>query len=89
MSKRKEGRPEEFYKSQIRSLKKEIKQLRHQLKHLNREEPRKSKSEPEDDDIKLEECTNCGKGYLAVLSVVGRTFKTCGTCGWRSKAIKD
>ncbi len=84
----KEGRPEEFYKAQIRSLKKEVKSLRHQIKHLSRTEPRSPK-EPDEDEIKLEGCDACGKGFLSVLSMVGRTFKTCNLCGWRSKALKD
>jgi hypothetical protein len=84
----KEGKPEEFYRGQIRSLKKEIKNLRHQIKHLERTEPR-SPREPDEDDIRLEECTQCGKGFLSVLNMVGRTFKTCNLCGWRSKALKD
>lgn len=85
--KSKEGRPTEFYKSIIRSLKKEVKQLRQRIREVEGYHPQVD-NEPEPEPVKFELCQNCGKGHLMEVVVVGRMLKSCQLCGWRSKAIK-
>jgi len=90
MSKSKEGRPEEFYKSMIRNLKKENSQLRKKLQKLENQlgpkEPRERiKKESE---FKLPECPKCNKHTIEEMEFVGRIFDVCQSCSYRSKARK-
>lgn len=85
MAKPKEGRPEEFYKSQIRHLKKENSQLRkriHQLENLITE------PELEVEEIKLPKCPKCNKHAIQEMEFVGRVFDVCQHCSYRSKIKK-
>jgi len=87
MSKSKEGRPEEFYKSQIRSLKKENNYLRKRIKQLENlvSEP----EETEEEEInKLPLCPKCDKHAIQEMEFVGRVFDVCQNCSYRSKVKK-
>jgi len=95
MAKQKEARPEEFYKSQIRNLKKENDQLRKRIRQLesnpqSEKQPRLGqrliKGLKEAIEIEKGFCPSCGKGTLEQLEFVGRIFDTCNICSYRSKA---
>lgn len=89
MPKHRERNSDEFYKAQIRELKKEIRQLRQQLRQYEKyQEPI---SQDDDDIIKDNEdthfkfCGTCGKGKLKEIDIVGRIFEVCDVCGDRKK----
>lgn len=94
MAKSREGRPIEFYLSQIRELEAENKSLRRRLKNLEKKEhifdDNKDNEEPTELPIgeqnnKQLRCTSCGKGSLEIFEVMGRVFSTCPICGNRVK----
>lgn len=88
MSKSKEGRPEEFYKSQIRSLKKENAQLRKKLQQLQNQLVPKEPREEKEPEFKLPKCPKCNQAAIQEMEFVGRIFDVCQNCGYRSKARK-
>jgi hypothetical protein len=85
MSKSKEGRPEEFYKSQIRSLKKEVQYLRKRIKQLENfigdPEKRERKEPIREENL----CPECSKGTLTEVEFAGRMFEICYVCKFRRK----
>lgn len=91
MSKQKERNSDEYYRGIIRSLKSEIRNLKKQIKKLERIEYNNFKGdrEPREEMVQVEpDCPSCGKGLLEVNTVVGRKFKVCPICQYRSPAIK-
>lgn len=89
-TKNKNSSSEEYYKGEIRKLKKEVKQLRKQVQqnsHEPREQDEDIASDSEDTIIvsKLKPCLNCGKGKLIEFELVGRVYGTCPICGHREK----
>lgn len=88
MSKSKEGRPEEFYKSIIRSLKKENNQLRKKLQQLENQLGPKEPREEKEQEFKLPKCPKCNQHAIEQMEFVGRIFDVCQHCSYRSKARK-
>ena len=92
MPKNREAKPDEWYKSQIRHLKKENAQLRKKLAQLEDNLTESAiddfPKETVDYDTKCEPCNECGKGILIEITVVGRKFKRCDQCSFRTKAVK-
>ena len=89
MPKHKESRPEEFYKAQIRNLKKENQQLRRKIKELENRLAFTSDILPEEvEESEKQKCTHCNKGYFKELVIVDRLIKVCESCGFRTKAEK-
>lgn len=89
MSKSKEARPEEFYKSQIRNLKKENDQLRKRIRQLEstpKSEKQTKLGQALIKGLSEDVCPSCGKGALEQIEFVGRIFDTCNICSYRSKA---
>lgn len=87
-SKQKEGRDAEFFKGQIRELKSENRNLKKRIKKLERSEhnyntPREK--EEVIDDSMLNQCNECGKGFLKEIELVGRLFEVCSLCDHRKK----
>lgn len=87
MSKSREGKEDEFYKSQIRSQKKEIKRLNQKVKQLERllnyDQNKSPKSERKTKEIDLDQCLSCGKGYLKTSDYGVRKITTCSLCSFR------
>lgn len=91
-TKNKNSSSEEYYKGEIRKLKKEVKQLRKQLQQ-NTHEPREQDDEElavdHEDTIveikRLQNCTSCGKGKMIEFEIMGKIFGTCSVCGERKK----
>jgi len=90
-TKNKNSSSEEYYKGEIRKLKKEVRQLRKQVQQ-NTHEPREQDTEisgDSEDTIvevkKLQDCLSCGKGKMIEFDIVGRTYGTCNICGERKK----
>ena len=88
MSKSKEGRPEEFFKSQIRTLKKENNQLRKKVQQLQNQLGPKEERIAKEPKRKENLCPNCDRGTLEELEFVGRVFEVCNVCSYRSKVKK-
>lgn len=98
MAKSKEGRgSDEYYLGIIRKLKSENRNLKKKIKQLSKREH--FYEDDNDDDIpelpsgqanaKLKElCESCGKGFLEEIEIIGRYFKKCNICEFRTKAIK-
>lgn len=87
MAQSKESRPEEFFKAQIRSMKKEINYLRKRVKQLENlinkditQEVREVRKRE-----KANTCKECGKGQLSEMEFVGRVFEVCDVCDFRRK----
>lgn len=85
MAKQKESKPDEFFRSQIRSLKKENNYLRKRVRQLENlinediiEEVREVKK-------KANICKECARGQLSELEIVGRVFEVCNVCDFRRK----
>lgn len=92
MPKNREAKPDEYFRSQIRHLKKENAQLRRKIHELENRlaivPEAELVMEEADYDTKCEPCTECGKGILIEITVVGRKFSHCDNCSYRTKAVK-
>lgn len=90
MPKNKEARPQEWYKSQIRHLKKENQQLRKVIRELeNRLAFTSDILLPEEtEESSTIKCKECNKGSLKELIILDRIIKICDSCGFRTKAEK-
>jgi len=92
MPKNREAKPDEYYKAIIRHMKKENAQLLRRIRELENHlaiVPEAELGPKEVDyDTKCEPCPDCGKGMLIEITVVGRVFKRCDTCAYRTRAIK-
>lgn len=83
MARSKQGKQEEFYLGEIRSLKKEVKRLKQQLRQAEKFPPvaRESKR-----PVKMYNlCIECGKGSLKVLDLGNRKYLICDLCKHREK----
>ena len=92
MPKNLESKPEEYFKAIIRHLKKENQALRRRVRELENRlaiVPEEDLDTSEVDyDIKGETCPECHKGIIIEITLVGRKFKKCDQCTYRTKAIK-
>ena len=80
---------------ELREIKAENRSLMKQLKKLNRgyHKIREDLDEDDQTDFEVEKyvlptCHQCGKGELIQVEVVGRRWKRCTTCEYRSRAEK-
>jgi hypothetical protein len=76
---------------QVRELKSINRSLLKQLKKLTRSKHEFENILTEEDEIKLEpveKCTECGKGNIITVDIVGRVFQRCDVCDWRSRSRK-
>lgn len=84
--------PEEALKAEIRGLKSEIKRLKQQLKYQERQnyflEEATFQDLPEQPEILEETCPSCFKGKVKEVIVVGRYWKECNSCTYRTKTRK-
>lgn len=91
---RRHGKDVEYERGIIRELKSEIKNLKQRIKQLQRLEYNYTQSKnqpryiPETPKEKLVICSNCKSDYLEARIVAGRTFDSCPSCKYRSKATK-
>jgi hypothetical protein len=83
MARSKQGKQEEVYLGEIRSLRKEIKRLKQQLRqaekfpHVVQESKR---------PIKMYNlCLECGKGDLSIMDLGKRKYEVCKLCKYRKK----
>ena len=94
--KKKQKNEAEYYRGEIRALKKENRHLTKRVKQLERYEKDQINDlmdvsideEMEGEDItikKIDMCTSCGKGQLIYLDIIGRLFSTCPVCEERKK----
>jgi tRNA(Ile2) C34 agmatinyltransferase TiaS len=96
VAKSRESKDNEFYLSQIRSLRAENKSLRKRLKQLEKNEHIYADFKLDDEEIDLEpevkskksKCDQCGDGEIQELNIAGRLIYKCNSCSYRSKAIK-
>jgi len=90
-TKNKNSSSEEYYKGEIRKLKKEVRQLRKQVQqntHEPREQDEEISGDSEDTIVevkKLQTCNECFKGKLIEFEFMGKIYGTCSTCGYRKK----
>jgi hypothetical protein len=91
MARSKEGKKDEFYLSEIRSLRKENKSLKQRVKqlekaqHIFEEKLEPEEVEPEQFVSKLQHCKACGKGKLIEFEIMGKCYGTCNVCQERVK----
>ena len=87
MAKSKEGRDDEFYKSQIRNFKKELKRKDQEIRQLEKQlgynQNKSPKSEKATKNVDLNECQECGKGILQVSDLGIRKIIRCPVCTYR------
>jgi len=84
MPKKKERNSEEFYRGKLREADKQIRDLQRQVRSLEKTgHIKKTKIEVKEPEPLM--CTECGKGEIKIVEVVGRTFHTCDCCGYRKK----
>lgn len=87
MAKPKEGKKDEFYLSEIRSLRKENKSLKQRIKQLEKAEhifeERLDPEEIEPPVQKLHTCESCGKGKLIEFEIMNKVYGTCNVCSER------
>lgn len=92
MPKHKERSPDEWYKSEIRSLRKQVKSLQKQLKQYEKIAHMFEGSQDEELALDSEDtypdrkrCPECTRGILETIDIVGRIFETCAICKYRKK----
>lgn len=91
MPKKKEKDSSEFYRGEIRKLRKEVQQLRRELNKYHPSQDDEEVSHTEDTHPKVyrnrEPCESCGKDSLRTFEIIGRVFEECTTpgCGYRKK----
>jgi hypothetical protein len=91
LPKNKEKHRDEFHLGEIRRLKKYIRQLEKRVKELEKHEHFPSQDEEVDttqDDTWPDlpkTCSNCGKGKINIVDIIGRIFEVCNLCGERKK----
>lgn len=87
-TKNKNRSPEEYYKGEIRKLKKEVRQLRKQLSQNTHEQSDEELSTDNEDTMvisKLQTCLECGKGKLIEFELMNKVWGTCNLCGDRKR----
>ena len=89
MAKPKEGKRDEYYLSEIRSLRKENKALHQRVKQLEKAqhiyEERLDPEEIEPVKHKFTTCSDCAKGKYIEFEIMGRTYGTCNICNHRER----
>ena len=89
MARSKEGKKDEFYLSEIRSLRKENKSLKQRVKQLEKAQHIfEEKLEPEEIEppvSKLTTCDDCFKGKFIEFDLMDKTYGTCNVCGFRKR----
>jgi hypothetical protein len=95
MPKKREKSEGEFYRSEIRRLKKVIRSLEQEVRALKKYEHQYEISQDEEVETseedthtvlkKLQQCDNCGKGYYNEFEIIGRVIGTCNICGDRKR----
>ncbi len=90
MAKSRESKEAEYYKSQIRKLKKEVKNLRKQLNRNYKDNTDDIDDEYPDEEVQDVQikCTKCTNGFLEYFQVASREFHRCASCGYRSPGKK-
>jgi hypothetical protein len=90
MSKSKHAKPEEFHLETIRAQKKHIKRLLQEVKRLEKLLGyRQNKTEDKEILEHVEpDCPECKIGYLKEIIILNRRIKSCGSCDYRTKAVK-
>ena len=90
--KNKSRTPEEALRGEIRGLRAEVKRLKQQLKYQERQnhflEEATFQDLPEQPIIHEETCPECFKGKIKEVIVVGRYWKECSECTYRTKTRK-
>ncbi len=88
-TKNKNKSSEEYYRGEIRKLKKEVQQLR---KQLNQKLPTQEIEESVDSEDThptiykhTKTCECCGKGKIRQFEIIGRMFEECDICEYRKK----
>ena len=85
-TKNKNRSPEEYYKGEIRKLKKEVQQLRKQLSKRTHEQDEDIATDSEDTVVtKLQTCDDCFKGKFIEFSIMDKIYGTCNICGHRKR----
>ena len=88
-TKNKNRSSEEYYRGEIRKLKKEVQQLR---KQLNQRQPTQEVEHAGDNEDthpiiykQTKICAECGKGEIRQFELIGRLFEECNLCEYRKK----
>jgi hypothetical protein len=86
-TKNKNRSPEEYYKGEIRKLKKEVRQLRKQLNQNTHEQSDEELASDSEDTMvtKLHTCMSCGKGKLIEFELMDKAWGTCNLCNERKR----
>lgn len=93
-NKKRHGKESEYHLGIIRELRKEIKNLKQRIKQLERLEynylqnKQPKDYEYKEEKVKLMKCPNCNHGNLFEKYIVGRKFKQCDYCIYRTKSEK-
>lgn len=86
MPKNREAKSDEFYKSIIRNQKAEIKRLKQQIRRLEKDLMLNVYEKEEIVEIdEIHRCSECAKGELRQIELVGRLFEVCNLCNYRKR----
>lgn len=83
MGKTRHAREDEFYKEQIRHLKKEVKRKDQEIKRLQKELGYNQTKSPANKETEEDRCPQCGKGLLIHSDLIIRRLTTCSLCPFR------
>jgi predicted transcriptional regulator len=80
---------------QIRELKSKNRNLLKRLKKVDKnykevfEELEEDNEEEQQEATPKRTCRECGRGEITEVNILGRIFRRCELCGWRSKVEKS
>lgn len=89
MTKSKHSKPDEFFKEQLRHLRKELKRKDQEIRQLQKELGYQQNKSPKSARVKDEDpvpnCPACAKGFLSEVEFAGRNYIICPLCSFRKK----